>query len=133
MAAQAAHEADRVCTTLAHLLDAAFLREAYRHTNTSSAAGLDGVTAKPYAAPLDEHRRDLPGRLRRGGSQAPPGERVWLEKEEGGPRPLGNPTFEANMVQRAVARRLEARDEQDLQDSSSGLRRGRSPQEARHA
>ena len=45
IAAQAAHDADRVLTTLAHLIDEDFLREAYRHTSTSSAAGIDGVTA----------------------------------------------------------------------------------------
>lgn len=47
LAAQAAHAAARVLTTLAPLLDAAVLREAYRPTNTSSAAGLDGGTAQP--------------------------------------------------------------------------------------
>jgi hypothetical protein len=47
MAAQAAHEADRVLTTVVHLIDEDFLREAYRHTHKSSAAGIDGVTAKP--------------------------------------------------------------------------------------
>ena len=118
MAAQAAHEADRVLTTLAHLIDEDFLREAYRHTHKSSAAGIDGVTAKPYAAPLDDNLRDLHGRRRRGCDQAPPGERVWLEKEDGGQRPIGKPTFEDTMVQRAVAMRWEAIYEQDFQDSS---------------
>ena len=37
------------------------------------------------------------------------------------------------MVQRAVAMRLEAIDEQDVLDGSEGVRPGRSPQEARHA
>ncbi len=132
MAAQAAHEADRVCPTWAHRIDADVLREAYRHTHTSSAAGIDGVTAKPYAAHLAEHLRDLHERLRRGGSQAPPVERVWREKDDGGQRPMGKPTCEDKMVQRAVARRLAAIYEQDFQDSSYGFRRGRSPHEARH-
>ncbi len=77
MAEQAAHEAKRVCTTLAPLIDAAFLREADRHTSTSSAAGLDGATAQQDAEHRDENLRDLPERLRRGCSQAPPVERVW--------------------------------------------------------
>ena len=76
-AAQAAHDTHRVLTTLAHLIDEDCLREAYRHTSTSSAAGIDGVTAKQYAEHLDENLRDLHERLRRGGDQAPPGERVW--------------------------------------------------------
>ena len=118
LAAQAAHDADRVCTPLAHWIDEDFLREAYRHTSPSSAAGIDGVTAQQYAAHLDETLRDLHERLRRGCSQAPPVERGWLAKDDGGQRPLGKPTCEDNMVQSAVAMRLEAIYEQDLQESS---------------
>ena len=132
IAAQAAHDADRVCTPLAHWIDEDFLREAYRQTNKSSAAGIDGMTAKQYAEHLDENLRDLHERLRRGCYQAPPVERVWLEKEDGGQRPIGKPTFEDKIVQRAVAMLLEAIYEQDFQDSSYGFRRGRSPHEARH-
>jgi hypothetical protein len=65
-AAQAAHEPDRVCTTLAHLLDEDFLREAYHQTRTASAAGIDGVTAPASAAPRAEPRRDRHARLRSG-------------------------------------------------------------------
>ena len=43
---------------------------------------------------------------------------MWLEKAEGGQRPIGKPTFEDTMVQRAVAMRWEAIYEQDFQDSS---------------
>ncbi len=132
IAAQAAHDADRVLTTLAHLIDEDFLREAYRHTSKSSAAGIDGVTAQQYAERLDENLRDLHERLRSGGYQAPPVARVWREKDDGGQRPIGKPTFEDKIVQRAVAMLLEAIYEQDFQDSSYGFRRGRSPHEALH-
>ena len=54
------------CATLAHLIDEDFLREAYRHTSKSSAAGIDGVTAKQYAEHLDENLHDLHERLRSG-------------------------------------------------------------------
>jgi hypothetical protein len=63
-------------------------------------------------------------------------ERVWIEKDEGSQRPSGKPACEATMVQRAVALRWEAIDEQDCSDGSDGsdgLRPGRSPHEARHA
>ncbi len=59
LAAQAAHDPDRVFTTLAHLIDTDFLREAYRQTSKSSAAGIDGVTAQQYAEHLEENLRDL--------------------------------------------------------------------------
>ena len=64
MAEQAARDPDRVFWTLAHRIDEDFLREAYRHTSKSSAAGIDGVTAQQYAEHLDDNLRDLHERLR---------------------------------------------------------------------
>ena len=55
IAAQAARDPARVCTTLAHRIDEDCLREAYRHTSTSSAPGIDGVTAEAEAEHLDEN------------------------------------------------------------------------------
>jgi len=107
-----------VFTPLAHLLATDCLREAYQHTSTSRAAGIDGVTAPQYAAHLDEHWRARPERRRSGRSQAAPVERVWMEKADGGQGPIGKPTCEEKMVQRAVAMRLEAIDEQDFYDGS---------------
>ena len=130
IAAQAARDPDRVFTTLAHLIDVDFLREAYRHTSKTSAPGIDGVTAQQYAEHLDENLHDLHERLRSGRYQAMPVERVWIEKEEGKQRPIGKPTFEDKIVQRAVAMLLEAIYEQDFSDSSYGFRRGRSPHDA---
>jgi RNA-directed DNA polymerase len=118
LAAPAAHDPDRVLTTLAHLIDTDFLREAYRQTSTSSAAGMDGVTAQQYAEHRDENWRDLHERLRSGRYQAAPGERVWMEKDDGGQRPIGKPTCEDKIVQRAVAMLLEAIYEHDFDDGS---------------
>ena len=72
-------------------------------------------------------------RLRRGCYQAAPVERVWIEKDDGGQRPIGKPTFEDKMVQRAVAMLLEAIYEQDFYDGSYGFRPGRSPHNALQA
>ena len=130
LAAQAAHDPDRVCTTLASLIETDFLREAYYHTSKSSAAGSDGVTAQQYAEHLDENLRDLHERLRSGRYQAAPVERVWIEKDDGGQRPIGKPTCEEKSVQRAVAMGLEAIYEQDFYDGSYGFRPGRSPHDA---
>jgi RNA-directed DNA polymerase len=118
IAAQAARDPDWVFTTLAHLIDEDFLREAYRRTSKSSAPGIDGVTAQTYAEHLDENLRDLHERLRSGRYQAAPVERVWLEKDDGGQRPIGKPAFEDKIVQRAVAMLLEAVYEQDFYDGS---------------
>jgi retron-type reverse transcriptase len=42
-----------------------------------------------YAEHLDENLRDLHERLRSGRYQAASIERVWIEKEDGGQRPIG--------------------------------------------
>ena len=133
LAEQANHNPERVFTNLAHLIDVDFLREAYRRTSKSSAAGIDGVTAKLYAEHLDDNLHDLHDRLRRGRYQAAPVVRVWIEKEDGGQRPIGKPAFEEKSVQRAVAMLLEAIYEQDFSDSSYGFRPGRGPHQALHA
>ena len=108
LAVQAARATERVFTTLAHLIEEDWLHEAYRHTSQSSAAGIDGVTAKMDAEHLDNNLRDWHARLPSGRYQAVPVERVWIEKDDGGQRPIGKPAFEDKMVQRAVAMVLEA-------------------------
>ena len=118
IAAQAAREPTRVFTTLASLIDEAFLREAYRPTSQSSAPGLAGVTAEAYAEHLDENLRALHARLRSERDQAAPVERVWIEQEDGRQRPIGKPTFEDTIGQRAGAMLLEALYEQDCLDCS---------------
>jgi group II intron reverse transcriptase/maturase len=130
LAEQAKHHPERAFTNLAHLIDVEFLREAYRRTRKSSAAGLDGVTATVYAEHLEENLCDLHERLRSGRYQATPVVRVWIEKDDGGQRPIGKPAFEDKIVQRAVAMVLEAIYEQDFSESSYGFRPGRSPHQA---
>jgi RNA-directed DNA polymerase len=133
LAEQAKRDPERVFTNLAHLIDEDFLREAYRRTCKSSAPGIDEVTAKRYAEHLDDNLHDLHERLRTGRYQAAPVVRVWIEKEDGGSRPIGKPAFEDKIVQRAVAMLLEALYEQDFSHNSYGFRPGRSPHDALRA
>jgi group II intron reverse transcriptase/maturase len=130
IAMQAVEHPDRVFTTLAHLIDVEFLREAYRRTRKSGAPGVDGVTAKEYAANLEDNLRDLHDRLRNQRYKASPVERTWIEKEDGRQRPIGKPTFEDKIVQRAVVMLLEQIYETDFHDFSYGFRKGRSPHQA---
>jgi group II intron reverse transcriptase/maturase len=119
-------------TTLAHLMDQDLLREAYRRTRKSGVPGCDGVTASEYAADLEANLDDLHQRLRSGRYQAPPVERAWLPKEDGSQRPIGKPTFEDKIVQRAASMIVGEIYEQDFYDFSYGFRRGRSPHQALH-
>ncbi len=132
IAQQAIEHPDRVFTTLAHLIDVDFLREAYRLTRKTSSSGVDGVTAKQYAENLEDNLRDLHQRLRSGCYKAPPVQRVWLEKEDGSQRPIGKPTFEDKIAQRAVVMLLEKIYEWNFRDFSYGFRRGRSAHQALH-
>jgi RNA-directed DNA polymerase len=130
IAQQAVRYPRMVFTTLAHLMDVEFLGEAYRLTRKDSAAGIDGVTAREYAENLDENLRSLHERLRSGRYKAPPVERAWLEKADGGKRPIGKPTFEDKIVQRAVVMLLGAIYEQEFYGFSYGFREGRSAHQA---
>jgi group II intron reverse transcriptase/maturase len=119
-----------VFTTLAHLLDVDFLREAYRRTRKDSAPGSDGVTAEQYAEHLDENLRDLHERLRSGRYHAPPVKRHWRAKADGSQRPIGLPTFEDKIVQRAVTMLVGAIYEEDFHEFSYGFRPGHSAHQA---
>ena len=118
-------------TTLAHHIDIDWLREAYRRTRKDGAAGVDGQTAADYAADLEGNLRSLLDRAKSGTYQAPPVRRVHIPKGTGSEtRPIGIPTFEDKVLQRAVAMVLEAVYEQDFLDCSYGFRPGRSAHQA---
>ncbi len=108
-----------VFTTLAHHIDIEWLHEAYRRTRKSGAVGVDGQTARGYAANLDANLRSLLERFKSGRYQAPPVRRVHIPKGTGREtRPIGIPTFEDKVLQRAVTMVLEAVYEQDFRDCS---------------
>jgi len=121
-------------TTLAHHIDVEWLREAYRRTRKDAAAGVDGQTAEAYAANLEENLQSLLDRAKSGTYWAPPVRRVHIPKGRSGEtRPIGIPTFEDKVLQRAVVMVLEAVYEQDFLDCSYGFRPGRSAHQALEA
>lgn len=114
-------------TTLAHQIDVEWLREAYRRTRKGGAVGVDGQTAAQYAGNLEENLQDLLERFKSGTYKAPPVRRGYVPKgEEKKTRPIGIPTFEDKVLQRAVVMVMEAVYEQDFLDCSYGFRPGRS-------
>src|SRR6267142_4099655 len=119
-------------TSLAYLLDIEWLKEAYRHTRKDGAVAVDGVTAEEYEQDLEGNLQRLLDRVKSGTYQAPPVRRVHIPK--GGSttetRPLGIPTLEDKMLQRAVVMLLEPIYEQDFLDCSYGFRPGRSAHQA---
>jgi RNA-directed DNA polymerase len=113
-------------TTLAHHIDLDWLKEAYRRTRKDGATGVDGQSAEQYAANLEDNLRSLLERAKSGTYQAPPVRRVYIPKSDGQTRPIGIPTFEDKVLQRAVAMVLEPIYEQDFLDCSYGFRPRRS-------
>jgi len=118
-------------TTLAHHLDLEWLKEAYRRTRKDGAPGIDGQTGRDYAENLEDNLRLLLSRARSGDHyRAPPVRRVHIPKGDGTLRPLGIPTFEDKVLQRAIIMLLEPIYEQDFLDCSYGFRPGRSQHQA---
>jgi RNA-directed DNA polymerase len=118
-------------TTLSHHIDIDWMREAYRRTRKDGATGVDGQTADGYASDLEGNLRSLLDRAKSGAYRAPPVRRVHIPKGDGSQtRPIGIPTFEDKILQRAVAMALEAVYEQDFLDCSYGFRPGRSAHDA---
>ena len=131
IAALAREDSKRVLTTLAHHIDVGWLEEAYRLTRKDGALGVDGQTAAEYEQALGKNLESLLGRFKSGSYKAPPVRRVRIPKGDGAEtRPIGIPTFEDKVLQRAVAMVLEAVYEQDFLDCSYGFRPGRSAHQA---
>jgi group II intron reverse transcriptase/maturase len=118
-------------TSLNHHLDLRWLYEAYLRTRPDGAPGVDGQTAAGYGAALQDNLRSLLERAKSGTYRAPPVRRVHIPKGTGGEtRPIGIPTFEDKVLQRAVLLALEPIYEQDFLDCSYGFRPGRSAHQA---
>lgn len=118
-------------SNLAHHIDKDWLREAHQRTRKSGAPGIDRVTASEYGRELEDNLDRLLLRMRDGSYRAPPVRRVYIPKPgKREKRPIGIPTFEDKILQRAVTMVLEAVYEQDFLDCSYGFRRGRSQHQA---
>ena len=120
----------KAITTLAHNIDFAWLREAHRLTRKNGARGVDGQGAAEYAKNLEGNLQSLLARAKSGTYRAPPVRRVYIPKDGKEMRPLGIPTFEDKVLQRAVTMLLEVVYEQDFLDCSYGFRPERSARQA---
>ena len=121
-------------TSLNHHLDLVWLYEAYLRTRRDGAPGVDGQTAADYEADLRVNLQSLVDQAKAGIYRAPPVHRVHIPKGTGTEtRPIGIPTFEDKVLQRAVVMALEPIYEQDFLDCSYGFRPGRSAHQALQA
>ena len=72
IADQAVEAPNMVFTTLAHHMTVPFLQEAFGRLKKSAASGIDDVTAREYAANLEENLQALYKRCRAGKYRATP-------------------------------------------------------------
>ncbi len=130
----ASYEPKLVLKTLAHHVDQEWLHEAYRRVRKDGAVGVDGVDAEAYEAALEENLSRLLDRFKSGLYRAPAVRRVHIPKDDGRTtRPIGIPTLEDKVLQRAVLMVLEPVYERDFKDCSYGFRPGRSAHQALEA
>lgn len=118
--------------SLNHYLDLYWLEAAFYRTRQDGAVGVDGQTWADYAKNLQENLQSLLDRAQSGTYRAPPVRRVHIPKGPGSTetRPLGIPTLEDKVLQRAVMMLLEPIYEQDFLDGSYGFRPRRSAHQA---
>jgi len=121
---------ERVFNSIHHVIDMSWLKEAAQRVRKDAAVGVDGQTYVEYAANLEDNLHGLLERLKTGTYRAPPVRRVHIPKADGSKRPIGIPTLEDKILQRAVVMVLEAIYEQDFKTCSYGFRRGRSAHDA---
>jgi group II intron reverse transcriptase/maturase len=113
-----------------HVYNPDRLRESFVGMKRTSAPGVDRVTWKQYQESLEENLEDLSGRLKRGAYKPSPVERTYIPKGDGRLRPIGKPTLEDKIVQRAYAEVVGAVYEAEFKGFSYGFRRGRSQHHA---
>lgn len=127
----AGEDPQRVFTSVNHYLDEEWLAEAVSRVRAGSAPGIDGQTLAEYRMGMEERLRDLLNRAKSGAYQAPPVKRVHIPKGDGKEtRPIGLPTIEDKVLQRAVVMLLEPIYEQEFKPFSFGFRPGRSAHQA---
>lgn len=120
-----------VFTSLSHHMDMDWMKEAYKRTRKNGAAGIDGVTAAEYEKNLEGNLKSLLDQAKSGRYRAPAVRRVMIPKGSGKEyRPIGIPTLEDKVLQKAVVLLLEAVYEQDFKDISYGFRPNRSAHQA---
>jgi hypothetical protein len=116
--------------SLGHHIDRRWLIAAKEMVRRGGAAGVDGVTALEYEKELEGNLRSLEAGMKSGRYKAPPVRRVYVPKGNGEKRPLGIPTYEDKIAQRAIQMILEPIYEQQFYDFSYGFRPGKSPHDA---
>ena len=104
------------------MLNEDVLKQCWRTIRQDAATGVEQGSAQEYEQHLDATIHDLVERLKQKRYRATLVRRHSSPKGDGTQRPLGMPAVEDTLLHRAVARLLEAIDEQDFLRCSDGYR-----------
>lgn len=113
-------------TALSHHIDVKWLWIAEQRVRKDGATGVDGVTSAEYRKEMGKRLRELESRMKSGSYRAPPVRRVYVPKGRTEKRPIGIPTYEDKIAQKAIQMVLEPIYEQQFYDFSYGFRPGKS-------
>jgi len=107
---------------VAYLLNEENLGECFKTLKKGKASGVDGVSVEEYNSNLEFNLKSLVDRMKAQAYKPLPVRRTYIAKANGKMRPLGIPAVEDKIVQKGVARILEAIFEVDFLDFSYGFR-----------
>ena len=130
IANKASRDRNHCFRNLYRLLNVEGLISSWRYINKRGASGVDRVSAREYGKDLLGNVSRLVERLKRGTYRARLVGRSWIPKSGGGRRPLGLPVVEDKLLQRCVARILEAIFEPMFLRCSYAYRQGRNALDA---
>jgi group II intron reverse transcriptase/maturase len=130
IAKRATKDRDCVFTSVVHMIDVDFLFQAFSRIRKNAAPGVDEITVSMYAENLIGNLYNLHQRLCRGEYVAQPVKRVWIDKSDGRKRPLGIPSLEDKIVQKAVEMIMDRIYDPIFHDFSFGFRGGKGQHDA---
>ncbi len=96
----------RVFTSIAHVIDVEWMREAYRLTRKDGAAGVDGKGVAEIASALELNLQALVDALKSGTYRPPPVRQTYIPKGEGKQRPIGIDALEHKHLRRFLDQRV---------------------------
>jgi group II intron reverse transcriptase/maturase len=116
--------------SLAHHLNAEFLKDCYNHLDRNKAVGVDRVSWKEFGNNLDENLNKLVTKLKNKTYEPLPSRRVYIPKGNNEFRPLGISTIENKIVESGITRILSSIYEMDFYSFSYGFRPNKSAHQA---